>query len=188
MLRFPANASLRALRLGRSRRRARAGLAALAAVGSLVASATVWPLTRGDTAPSCAAPALDTGKALNVADYKGQVVYLDFWASWCGPCRQSFPFMNELQREFGGKGLQIVAVSVDKAADDARRFLSRYPAQFATVLDTSGVCPAAYQLQGMPSSYVIDRSGTVRAIHAGFHDRDKAEIRQQLIEALSASR
>jgi cytochrome c biogenesis protein CcmG, thiol:disulfide interchange protein DsbE len=188
MLCFSANTLLQALRLGRLRRRARAGVAALAAVGALAASATAWSLTQGDAAPSCSAPALDTGKALNVADYKGQVVYLDFWASWCGPCRQSFPFMNELQREFGGKGLQIVAVSVDKTADDARRFLSRYPAQFATVLDTSGVCPAAYRLQGMPSSYVIDRSGTVRAIHAGFRDRDKAEIRQQLLDALNASR
>jgi cytochrome c biogenesis protein CcmG/thiol:disulfide interchange protein DsbE len=188
MLRFPANAPLHALYLGRSRYRGRAGVAAFAAVAALLASTAAWPLTQGDAAPSCAAPALDTGRALNLAEYKGQVVYLDFWASWCGPCRQSFPFMNELQREFGGKGLQIVAVSVDKTAEDARRFLARYPAQFATALDSSGACPTAYRLQGMPSSYVIDRNGTVRAIHAGFHDRDKAEIRQQLVDALSASR
>jgi len=160
---------------------------AFAAAGAMIFTTSAWPLANGEPAPACSAPLLDGGRTINVADYRGKVVYLDFWASWCGPCRQSFPFMNELQREFGGNGLQIVAVSVDKTAEDAQRFLTRYPAQFATALDSSGVCPAAYRLQGMPSSYVIDRKGTVRAIHAGFRDRDKAEIRQQLIDALNAS-
>lgn len=168
-----------------SRRRRRSGVAAVVAVGALVASATAWPLTEGEAAPSCIAPTLDTGKALDLADFKGQVVYLDFWASWCGPCRESFPFMNELQRELGGKGLRIVAVSVDKSATDARRFLSRYPAQFTTVLDSSGTCPAAYRIQAMPSSYLIGRDGRVLRMLVGFHDSDKADIRRQLLEALT---
>lgn len=167
---------------------ARMGVATLAAAGAMTFASSAWPLAKGDSAPPCSAPLLDGGRTIDLADYRGKVVYVDFWASWCGPCRQSFPFMNELHSELGGKGLQIIAVSVDKTADDARRFLARYPAQFATALDTSGACPAAYGLQGMPSSFVIDRNGTVRAIHAGFHDSDKAEIRRQLQDALSASR
>jgi cytochrome c biogenesis protein CcmG/thiol:disulfide interchange protein DsbE len=169
-------------------RRPRSAVAAVAAVSALVASATAWPLTQGEAAPACVAPTLDTGKSLDLADFKGQVVYLDFWASWCGPCRESFPFMNELQRELGGKGLRIVAVSVDKSAADARRFLSRYPAEFTTVLDSSGTCPAAYRIQAMPSSYLIGRDGKVRRMQVGFHDSDKADIRRQLLEALAETR
>jgi cytochrome c biogenesis protein CcmG/thiol:disulfide interchange protein DsbE len=181
-----ANVS-RAPRMGPARRRTCLGIAALAS-SALLASATAWSLTQGEIAPACTAPALDTGRALSLADYKGQVVYLDFWASWCGPCRESFPFMNQLQRELAGKGLHIVAVSVDKTADDARRFLARYPAEFTTVLDTAGACPAAYRLKAMPSSYLIGRDGTVLATLVGFHDRDKADLRQRLLDALSEGR
>ena len=94
--------------------------------------------------------------------------------------------MNELQRDLAGRGLQILAISVDKTAEDARRFLARYPAQFTVALDTGAACPAAFQLQGMPSSYIIDKSGAVRAVHAGFRNRDRAEIRQQLLDLLGA--
>ncbi len=177
-----------AARIRPASRRACRSVAALTAIGALAASAAAWSLTQGEVAPACTAPVLDTGRALNLADYKGQVVYLDFWASWCGPCRESFPFMNELQRDLAGEGLQIVAVSVDKTADDARRFLARYPAQFTTVLDTSGACPAAYRLKAMPSAYLIGRDGTLRATLVGFHDRDKTELRQRLLDALSEGR
>ena len=76
----------------------------------------------------------------------------------------------------------------DKTADDARRFLARYPAEFTTVLDTAGACPAAYRLKAMPSSYLIGRDGTVLATLVGFHDRDKADLRQRLLDALSEGR
>jgi thiol-disulfide isomerase/thioredoxin len=164
---------------------ARRNLTALA-----IAVATAWTteassLGNGDPAPACSVPVLDGGRIINVADLRGKVVYLDFWASWCGPCRQSFPFMNELHQELAGKGLSIVAVSVDKTADEARGFLAKYPAQFTTALDTAGGCPKSYELQGMPSSYVIDRKGVVQAVHAGFRNSDKASIRAQLLELLS---
>jgi peroxiredoxin len=96
--------------------------------------------------------------------------------------------MNELQRDFGGKGLQIVAVSVDKSADDARRFAAEHSAQFALALDSTAACPAAYQLPGMPTSFVIDRTGVIRFVHEGFHSDDAAAIRRAVSEALAASR
>ncbi len=169
---------------GRPSLTARLGVAALAAVGLIAVTPTARSLTSGDQAPACSAPLLDRSRSVSLADYRGQVVYLDFWASWCGPCRESFPFMNELQRELADKGLQILAVSVDKTPEEARRFLERYPAQFTVALDVTAACPAAFQLQGMPSSYIIDRRGAVRAIHAGFRSRDRAEIRQQLHDVL----
>lgn len=168
----------------RRRLTARLGVAALAAVGVIAWAPTTRSVTNGEPAPACSAPLLDGGRSVSLADYRGQVVYLDFWASWCAPCRESFPFMNELQRELAGKGLQILAVSVDKTPEDARRFLARYPAQFTVALDSAAACPTAFQLQGMPSSYIIDKGGAVRAIHAGFRNRDRAEIRQQLLDVL----
>src|SRR2546430_14007333 len=159
---------------------ARLTFAALAAVGAIASAPTALSLTNGDPAPACSVPLVDGSRTVSLADYRGQVVYLDFWASWCGPCRESFPFMNELQRELAGRGLQILAISVDKTAEDARRFLARYPAQFTVAVDTAAACPAAFQLQGMPSSYIIDKSGAVRPVHPGFRNRDRAEIRKQL--------
>jgi cytochrome c biogenesis protein CcmG, thiol:disulfide interchange protein DsbE len=157
----------------------------LAATGAIAVATSAWPLGSGDTAPACSVPSLEGGRSVSLADYRGSVVYLDFWASWCGPCRESFPFMNELDREFRDQGLAIVAVSVDKTAEDARRFVAHYPARFALAIDVAAHCPSAYDLPGMPTSYLIDRSGSIRAVHAGFRTGDKAEIRRQVVEALA---
>ena len=145
-----------------------------------------FPLAPGDKAPACKATTLADGAPLDPADYRGQVLYLDFWASWCGPCRESFPFMNALDAELRDRGLRIVAISVDKTADEARRFLERYPARFKLGLDVAAACPAAFALPGMPTSYLIDRTGVIRAVHAGFRLSDAAEIRRQAVEALAA--
>jgi len=149
-------------------------------------SPAAFPLAPGDKAPACKALALADGSTLDPADYRGQVLYLDFWASWCPPCRESFPFMNALDAELRDKGLRIVAISVDKTADEARHFLERYPARFTLGLDVKAACPAAFALPGMPTSYLIDRSGVIRAVHAGFRSDDAEEIRRQALEALSA--
>jgi thiol-disulfide isomerase/thioredoxin len=174
-------------RLANGRATAPRAIAILVALAGLTSSPAPWAVTRGDAAPACTAVALDGGAAVNVADYRGQVVYLDFWASWCGPCRESFPFMNELHRELGGKGLRVLAISVDKTADAARNFVEHHPAQFSVALDAKAACPVAYQLPGMPTSYLIDRSGAVRAVYGGFHPGAKAEIRQQVLELLAGS-
>ena len=166
----------------------RSSLRSLCGIGVLMLSQAVWPAAKGDVAPACAATTPDGALTVRVADYKGKVVYLDFWASWCGPCRESFPFMNELQREFGGKGLQILAVSVDKTPDDARRFLERFPPLFTVALDPKGTCASAYLVPGMPTTFVIDRAGIVRTVHIGFHGGAKAEIRRQLLELLDESK
>jgi thiol-disulfide isomerase/thioredoxin len=162
--------------------------AALITLTAIVPAPAAWSVASGDAAPACSAPLLASGQTASLADYRGKVVYLDFWASWCAPCRESFPFMNELQAELADKGLQIVAVSVDKTAEEAQRFLTRYPAKFTIALDTKGTCPAAFRIEGMPSSYIIDRTGTVRAVHAGFRDSDRAEIRRQVTEILNGGR
>jgi len=107
--------------------------------------------------------------------YKGQVIYLDFWASWCVPCRLSFPWMNELQAEYGGKGLTIVAVNVDHDAAAAQQFLEQVPASFKIVYDPSGRIAQKYPLKGMPTSFLIGRDGTVRFEHDGFSNERRNE-------------
>lgn len=111
----------------------------------------------------------------DTAPYKGQVIYLDFWASWCVPCRLSFPWMNELQAEYGGKGLTIVAINVDHDAAAAQQFLEQVPASFKIVYDPSGRIAQKYPLKGMPTSFLIGRDGTVRFEHDGFSTERRNE-------------
>ena len=118
---------------------------------------------------------------------KGQVVYVDFWASWCGPCKRSFPWMNELAERYGDKGFTVVAVNVDKKREDAERFLAATPARFTVVYDAPGATPAAWAVKGMPSSYLVDRSGRVVMVEQGFRDEQKALVEQR-IRVLVAAR
>ena len=159
--------------------------AALAAALAVVSAATLAAGV-GDAAPPFALRDAH-GETLALDSLHGRVVYVDFWASWCGPCRRSFPWMNELQRRYGARGLAIVAINVDKSPADAARFLERNPAQFAIAYDQAGATPLAYGVQGMPSSYLIDAQGKVVEVEQGFHDERKAALEQR-IQALLAAR
>ena len=107
---------------------------------------------------------------VSIAAHKGKVVYLDFWASWCGPCRKSFPWMNRIQKRYGKRGFVVVAINLDKDRSLAEQFLKDVPANFAIGYDPKGKVATAYQLKGMPSSFVIDKTGKIQVRHAGFHD------------------
>jgi cytochrome c biogenesis protein CcmG, thiol:disulfide interchange protein DsbE len=125
-------------------------------------------------------------EGLNAEELDGKVVYLDFWASWCVPCRQSFPWMNDMQQQFGDQGLTIVAVNVDKDPALAEQFLADYPAEFLVVFDPEATLAAAYDITGMPSSFIIGRDGAVVGGHAGFRVKRiedyEAAIRNALVE------
>lgn len=121
---------------------------------------------------------------VKLSDYKGKLVYLDFWASWCGPCKQSFPWMNDMQARYGDKGLRIVGVNVDKKPDDATRFLSRTPARFDVVFDTEGKTPSAYGVKAMPTSYLIAPNGKVLAVHGGFREEDREKLEREIKQML----
>jgi cytochrome c biogenesis protein CcmG, thiol:disulfide interchange protein DsbE len=125
---------------------------------------------------------------LNLQQYKGQVIVVDFWASWCVPCRQSFPWLNQMQKKFAGKGLVIIGVNVDRERADAEQFLREVPANFKNIYDPEGKLAAQYKLTGMPSSLVFDSSGQLVETHVGFKlaDRDKREATFEQMLAKSA--
>lgn len=124
--------------------------------------------------------ALPAEPGLELGQYAGKVVYLDFWASWCSPCRQSFPWMNAMQQKYGPQGLVIVAVNVDEQHADAVKFLGEVPASFKVVFDPEGHFAEEYHLAGMPSSFLIDRSGTLARSHYGFHSDDEIEFESEI--------
>jgi cytochrome c biogenesis protein CcmG, thiol:disulfide interchange protein DsbE len=131
------------------------------------------------------AAAADTARALDLARYRGKVVLVDFWASWCEPCRHSFPWLNAMQARYADRGLVVIGVNVDRDRADADRFLQDVPATFPIVYDPAGALASQYDLPGMPASYVIGRNGNVVARHVGFRSNLQAEREaevQQLLE------
>lgn len=154
----------------------------------LLAAAAAVLLLAGSALAAQPAPdlVLETDEGpLALQDLAGQVVYVDFWASWCAPCRESFPWMNAMQARYGGKGLRIVAVNVDSDPELRRRFVERYPARFTIAYDPSGKAAERFHVKGMPSAYVIDRDGNVKAAHVGFREKDTAALEAMIASALA---
>ena len=122
---------------------------------------------------------------LDLSAYRGKVVYVDFWASWCGPCRESFPWLGNLVREFSSRDFVVIAVNVDKDRARAERFLDNTPADFPIVYDPRGDIATAYNVAGMPSAVLIDRDGHVRFQHAGFSAKKEEQYEADLLTLLN---
>ena len=148
-------------------------------LASLLFAAGAAAVGAGDAAPVFALPTAG-GDTVALEALRGRVVYVDFWASWCGPCRRSFPWMSEMQQRYGARGFTVVGINVDKRRPDALRFLEQTPAGFAIVFDETGRTPAAYAVKGMPSSYLIDAEGNVAAVESGFRDEQKAPLEERI--------
>ncbi len=141
-------------------------------------------VTVGEQPPACGASMIDSGLPLDLSGFRGKAVVLDFWATWCPPCKKSIPFFNRLQQRYGADGLQVIAVSVDENPDDAREFLQKFPVDYQVALDPAGDCPQKYQVKAMPSTYFIDRQGTIRTVHLGFRDADREDMTRQILMML----
>jgi cytochrome c biogenesis protein CcmG, thiol:disulfide interchange protein DsbE len=160
--------------------RATAGLATVAA-GLPLRAAEV-----GQPAPPFALPGRDGNTSL--AELRGKVVFLDFWASWCVPCRHSFPWMNQMHAKYASRGLQVLAINVDAKRADADAFLAKVPAQFAIAFDPQGHTPRAYGVKGMPTSVLIGTNGEVLHHHSGFRDDDKGPLEGRIVAALGGTK
>ena len=119
--------------------------------------------------------------------YLGRVTYVDFWASWCGPCRLSLPALNRLSKEFNAADFGVVAISVDYVDEDALDFLKRYPVDYPVAIDKTGNSGRDFAVAGMPSGYLIGRDGLIRKVHVGFRKGDEAVLRQQIQDLIADS-
>lgn len=142
------------------------------------------------TAGVQAAPSLDyqvfnaQNQAVSLSEFKGKVVYVDFWASWCGPCRKSFPWMNEIQKKYQDQGVAVVAINLDTDNELAQEFLKQVPANFSVRFNPEGDVARSFDLLGMPSSFMFNRQGQLVQHHVGFYADKTAEYEQELVNLL----
>jgi thiol-disulfide isomerase/thioredoxin len=156
---------------------------ALACALALLAGPMASQAAESRPAPDFTLPT--DGDELVLSSLRGQVVYLDFWASWCTPCRASFPWMNEMQAKYAKQGLRVVAINLDAEPELAQRFLKDVPADFTIAFDAAGKTAEAYQVIGMPSAYLIDRNGRIVESHVGFRNDQTAKYETNIRNLLA---
>ena len=149
-------------------------------LASGVTPSRAWAVEAGQPAPSFSARALDSESTVSLSSFRGKVVFLDFWASWCGPCQTAMPLIESLRNEFPAEQFQVLAVNVDQDPAKAKAFLERRKVGYPSVSDPEGRLPSTYGLKTMPTSYLIDRNGVVRAVHAGFRQSDMEGLRNEI--------
>jgi thiol-disulfide isomerase/thioredoxin len=120
------------------------------------------------------------GKLVNLADYRGKVVLLNFWASWCGPCRKEMPILEQLHKQYQNKGVMLVGVNVEPDSEDARKWLKGTPVSFPILFDRDSAVSKLYEVQGMPNTVILDRKGRVRYIHRGYKAGEENEYLDQI--------
>lgn len=155
-----------------------AGALAVLLLGITLASAA--PVKVGDTFPDLSQAGLEG----SLPDLKGKVVLVDFFASWCGPCKESFPAMDALQKKYGDKGFIIVAVNLDKKKSDMDDFVKAHPASFTIVRDAANKLVSQVKIPTMPSSFILDKEGKVTAAHRGFKGEESVKEYSSEIESL----
>ena len=126
-------------------------------------------------------------EGVKLSQYKGKVVYLDFWASWCVPCRETFPFMNQLKEKYGKDGLEVIAINIDTKRPDADKFLAQVPAEFTVLFDPKRVVAKIYALKGMPTTFLIDRAGNLVSTHLGFQKERAGELEAVIAKAMTST-
>jgi peroxiredoxin len=140
----------------------------------------------GERAPSFNLPALGGAGSVGLASAKGKVVYLDFWATWCGPCLVSLPALEGLRQEFPADQFQILAVNLDREPQKAQAFLAKHGIGYPSAHDPAGKLPEQYGVETMPTSFLIDRDGVVRVVHRGFRKGDVDTLRAEIRKLVAA--
>ena len=121
-----------------------------------------------------------TGQQAALSQYKGQVVMVNFWATWCGPCQQEMPLLDQMYKKFKPAGFTLIGVNVDKDAPPVKELLARKPVSFPVLLDPANQVSKAYHVDEMPSSVIIDRKGEIRYIHRGYRPGDENEYQDRI--------
>ena len=153
------------------------------------AATTASALDVGAKAPSFDLPVFGgKNQHLTLGDMHGRVVLLDFWASWCGPCRQSFPLYEKLRSEMPEQDFALLAINLDETAEAPTAFLTEHPVHYTSLADPAGEVARAYGLRGMPTSFLIDRDGVLRARHTGFKPEDIKDLRTEITQLIGTGR
>ncbi len=170
----------------------RAVLALTLALSMALPSVGVGPKTARALDTGVPAPPMEattsTGQRFNLQQQQGQVVWVDFWASWCGPCKEALPFLERMHQKYKDRGLVVVGVNVDSKASRMAKFLEGTPVTFAVVHDRDHRLAQRFQPSTMPTSYGIGVGGRIRSIHRGFHRRDERAIEARMVELLNEIR
>lgn len=157
-----------------------AAFAMITSINCVIADATEI----GQPAPSFTLPALQTEQPVTLKQFAGKVVYVDFWASWCAPCRTSFPLLNELYGKLKSQGFEVVGVNLDEDKANAEKFLKEFPVTFNVLRDAKGEWADQFVVESMPTSFIIDKQGVVQHIHHGFTSGDIKELEQKITSLL----
>jgi len=146
---------------------------------SVVFSTAVFAENNTKLAPDFSLPGVNNSQ-VNLEDYRGKVVLVDFWASWCTPCIRSFPWMDEMVEKYGEKGFVVIAINMDQESILATKFLQRYPNKLTIAFDPQGVIAEQYEIMGLPNSFILNKKGEIVYKHIGFRlaelDKYEAEI------------
>jgi thiol-disulfide isomerase/thioredoxin len=152
-------------------------LAALALAPVLAAADA--PLQAGAPGPAFQLNS-NSGKPISLADLKGQIVLVNFWASWCGPCRQEMPILEQLNQKYHSKGVTLIGVNVEPDSAAAINWLKATPVSFPILFDVDSKVSKLYEVQGMPNTVILDRKGVVRYIHRGYSPGAENEYLDQI--------
>jgi len=128
---------------------------------------------------------LKTGQQINLVDYRGKVVLVDFWASWCPPCLLSLPAYEQMRNEIGTEGFEIIAINVDEDTDDGLKFLQEHPVSYPVLADSEGEIGIPYGVRTLPRSYLLDREGRIIVKYKSFKDGDETDLKQEITTLLN---
>ena len=143
----------------------------------------VWPYA-SRSAPRLVLPEIGSGKPIELASFKGKVVYVDFWGSWCVPCQRSLPFLNELRAGLPRAEFEVLAVNLDRMPESARQFLDRHRVAYPVLSDSAQSTLDDWDVEVVPTSFLVDRAGRIRHAYRGFTDEHEKSIPRRVAALL----
>jgi len=154
----------------------------LAGCIALLAPLAASAVEEGKSAPDFTLKSL-AGKNLKLSEMTGNVVLINFWASWCGPCREEMPLLNSLHKKYEPLGFSVLGINVEEDVDAAEGFMKDFPVDFPVLLDNTNQVSQRYQVIAMPTTVVVDRDGNIRYLHQGYKSGDEAKY-QKMVKTL----